>query len=101
MGIHVAQPPVAKGPGQGAHNLKAVFLPAADASGVAAHHQVELHRSVAQPPGRPQRVFAEAAADPPPPAVLRHHVAGIGHMGAEAEGIGLQVIAAHHGSADQ
>jgi hypothetical protein len=26
-----------------------------------------------------------------------HHIAGIGHMGAEAQGVGLEVNSAHHG----
>ena len=40
-------------------------------------------------------MLAEAAADPPPAAVLGHHIAGVGHMGAESAGVGPQVVGAH------
>ena len=40
MGIQIAQLPVPKGSGQGAYQLKAVLLPAAQTSGVSANHQV-------------------------------------------------------------
>lgn len=43
-----------------------------------------------------QRILAEAAADPLPPAGLGHHITGMGHMGAKAEGIGLEVVGAHY-----
>lgn len=98
MGIHIAQLPVPIGSGQGADQLKAVLQPAAQTSGVGADHQVELHRSKAQLPGSLQRVLAEAAADAQAAAVLRHHIAGIGDMGAEAQGVGPEVVAADHGA---
>ena len=53
-----------------------------DASAVGAHHQVELHCLKPQPPGCLQGVLAETTADPLAAAVLGHHIAGIGHMGA-------------------
>lgn len=34
--------------------------------------------------------MAEAAADSLAPAVLGHHVAGVGHMGAKSEELGLR-----------
>jgi hypothetical protein len=90
QGIDKTQLPVAKRPGQRADHLKAIALPAADASGVGAHHQVELHRSEPQPPRRLQGVLAQPAADSLAPAVLGHHVARIGHMGAEGRELGLR-----------
>jgi hypothetical protein len=83
--IDIAQLPVAKRPRQSADHLKSVALPAADAGGVGAHHQVELHRPEAQPPRRLQGVLAETTADSLAPSVLGHHVARIGHMGAKSK----------------
>jgi len=97
QGIDIAQLLVEKRPRQGADALKAVALPAADAGGVGAHHQVELHRLKAQPPSSLQVVLAEAAADPLPAGVFGYYVASVGHMGAEGQGIRPQGIGAHQG----
>jgi transposase-like protein len=45
---------------------------------------------------QPEYASLPAAADSLAPAVLRYHIAGIGHMGAESEGVGPKVIGAHH-----
>jgi hypothetical protein len=60
QGIDITQLPVVEGPRQGADDLKAIALPAAQSGGVGAHHQVELHQPEAQPPRRLQGVLAEA-----------------------------------------
>ena len=77
---------MAKRSRQGADHLKAVALPATDAGGVGAHHHVELHRPESEPPGRLQ-------------GVLGNCIAGIGHMGSQREGVGREVVGAHHGPA--
>ena len=64
--IDITELPVAERSGQRADDLKAVALPTAEAGGVGAHHQGELHRAEPQPPCHLQRVLAEAAADPHP-----------------------------------
>ena len=86
---------MAERPSQGADHLKTIALPAADACGIGAHHQVELHRAEPQPPRRLEGVLAEPAADPLAAIVLGHHITGIGDMGTEGEGVGPQVLRSH------
>jgi hypothetical protein len=96
VNVRVARRGVQERPRQPSHNFKPETLPELHRSLVAAHHEIELHRTEPAALGIFQRMCAHRTTHSSPCSTRGCHVATICYVRASTRLVGPQEIRSHH-----